>query len=84
MSDERKKGTMSVEEAGRMGGKKVGEGPLRLMVENSTKKSVIKVGKRFVNLSKKEKSTKESDQFLVCSLAGSKFGFYGGDLVERR
>ena len=41
--------------------KKVGEEPRKPMDENSTKKSDIKVGKKFEGLSKKEKSTKRNN-----------------------
>ncbi len=38
MADERRKGQMSVEEAGHLGGQKGGQEPLRLMAANSAKK----------------------------------------------
>jgi hypothetical protein len=44
--------------------KKVGEGPLRRMAENSTRKLDIKVGRKSEGSSRKEKSTRESNQFL--------------------
>jgi hypothetical protein len=43
--EERKKGQMSVEEAGRMGGQKGGRRTAKPMVANLRKKSVIKASK---------------------------------------
>ena len=53
--------------------KKVGEEPRKPMDENSTRKSDIKVGKKFEGLSKKEKSTKRSNQFLITNCFQSSF-----------